>query len=96
MTVTLPTLPQWTGVDQERHKQRAIQAIAHERCVTDLTDGFCGPRDGKCQRQGSRQGECIKQAVRTGLGLKAQIMRRWRPSPPSITDQLAGVLVRRA
>ena len=63
MTVVLPTLPQWTGIDQERHKQRAIQAIAHERCVTDLTDGFCGPRDGKCQRQGSRQGECIKQAV---------------------------------
>lgn len=62
MTIVLQQLPQWTGVDQERHKKRALQAIAHERCVSDLTDGFCGPKDGQCQRQHS-PGECIRQAA---------------------------------
>jgi hypothetical protein len=57
-----------------RHRARALQAIAHERCVTDLTDGFCGPRDGKCQRARAdepntanccRQAEAILRAMET-------------------------------
>lgn len=32
----------------EKHRQRAVDAIALHLCSTDLTDGFCGPRDGKC------------------------------------------------
>lgn len=41
---------------------RALQAIAHERCVTDLTDGFCGPRDGKCRHM-APQRRCVVQAA---------------------------------
>lgn len=45
-----------------KHRARALQAIAHERCVTDLTDGFCGPRDGKCSRQNPGMRRCDAQA----------------------------------
>jgi hypothetical protein len=31
-----------------KHRERAIQAIAGHTCSTELTDGFCSPRDGKC------------------------------------------------
>ncbi len=43
-----------------KHRARALQAIANHICTTDLTDGFCGPRDGACCRQkGSwRRGGC--------------------------------------
>lgn len=34
-----------------KHRERAVQAIAEHVCSVSLTDGFCGPRDGKCQRQ---------------------------------------------
>lgn len=34
-----------------KHYARALQVIAHHRCVTDLTDGFCGPKDGLCVRE---------------------------------------------
>ncbi len=34
-----------------KHRERAVQAIAEHVCSVNLTDGFCGPRDGKCQRQ---------------------------------------------
>lgn len=30
------------------HRARAKQAMADEACSTDLTDGFCGPQDGRC------------------------------------------------
>ena len=32
----------------DKHYERAVDAIALHRCSTDLTDGFCGPRDGRC------------------------------------------------
>lgn len=32
-------------VDLEKHKARALRAIAEHICSTNLTDGFCGPRD---------------------------------------------------
>lgn len=46
------------------HRQRALQAIAKYRCSTDLTDGFCGPRDGQCHWEGkdSSVRGCIAQA----------------------------------
>lgn len=48
---------------KEKHRARALQAIAHECCVTDLTDGFCVPRDGKCQMMGKHiRGTCVGQA----------------------------------
>jgi hypothetical protein len=40
----MPSLP--------KHRARAVEQIAAHRCSTDLTDGFCGPRDGKCFWQG--------------------------------------------
>ncbi len=44
-----------------RHRARALQAIAQQRCETDLTTGFCCPRDGECSRQSSR-GSCVHSA----------------------------------
>lgn len=42
---------------------RALQAIANHRCVCDLTDGFCGPRDGECTQRGRRpRGGCNVEA----------------------------------
>lgn len=43
-----------------KHRQRAVEALASHRCNTDLTDGFCGPRDGKCHRASHR--DCMVQA----------------------------------
>jgi hypothetical protein len=57
-----------------KHRARAIQALAHERCVTDLTDGFCGPRDGVCCRpNGSR--DCVRQAKSLLGALESSGMR---------------------
>lgn len=39
----------------EKYRERVIEAIASHRCSTDLTDGFCGPRDGKCSGQGGER-----------------------------------------
>ena len=33
------------------HRERAKQSLAAHICSTDLTDGFCGPHDGVCQRR---------------------------------------------
>jgi hypothetical protein len=35
-----------------KHCERAVDAIAGHRCSTDLTDGFCGPWDGRCRYDG--------------------------------------------
>jgi hypothetical protein len=40
---------------------RALQAIAQHRCVTDLTDGFCGPSDGECRHMAPHR-KCSDQA----------------------------------
>lgn len=45
-----------------RHRARALQAIAEHRCSTDLTDGFCGPRDGRCHWQERGHRGCAAQA----------------------------------
>lgn len=33
------------------HRARAKQALAMQACACDLTDGFCGPREGRCMRE---------------------------------------------
>lgn len=48
----------------DKHHRRALAAIANHRCVTDLTDGFCGPDDHApapvtCHR---RSRDCVVQA----------------------------------
>jgi hypothetical protein len=61
-TQALAAVPQWTPERQEFHRApRALQNIAHEICATELTDGFCGPREGKCTRQ-HKPGGCIRRA----------------------------------
>ena len=48
-----------------KHRQRALAAIALHICVTDLTDGFCGPdqQTGECQRHGRHlRGTCTARA----------------------------------
>jgi hypothetical protein len=48
-----------------KHRARAVEALASHRCATDLTDGFCGPRDGKCQNPsfgGGTYRNCMIQA----------------------------------
>jgi hypothetical protein len=47
-------------VSNPKHRARAVEAIAREICSTDMTDGFCGPRDGQCPRAPIR--DCIKRA----------------------------------
>lgn len=66
VTQASTVLPAWTADDQERHRKRAIQAIAEHRCSCDLTTGFCGPRDGKCTRptaESRPDRNCIVQAT---------------------------------
>lgn len=42
-----------------KHRARALHAIANHVCLTDLTDGFCGPHDGVCCQSGRRpRGGC--------------------------------------
>jgi hypothetical protein len=48
-----------------KHRARAVQAMANHLCTTDYTDGFCGPRDGRCTKEGPRRRDCIRAA--TGL-----------------------------
>lgn len=38
-----------------KHHARALRAIATHLCATDMTDGFCQPRDGKCIGQGGER-----------------------------------------
>lgn len=48
-----------------KHRARAVECLASHRCSTDLTDGFCGPQDGKCIGQnGERPSHrnCMRQA----------------------------------
>lgn len=40
---------------EEKHRARALDAMASHFCTTDLTDGFCIPRDGKCRHNGKEQ-----------------------------------------
>lgn len=47
----------------EKHYLRALRVVAEYRCSTDLTNGFCAPRDGECQRGNPRmRGDCITSA----------------------------------
>lgn len=48
----MPSLP--------KHRARAVEAIASELCNTHFTDGFCGPRDGKCHQ--GRHVDCMRLA----------------------------------
>ena len=57
-----------------KHRARALQALAHERCVTDLTNGFCGPRDGKCFRDSNGR-SCVRQAESLLQALESSGMR---------------------
>lgn len=43
-----------------KHRARAVLELAQHRCSTDLTNGFCGPNDGKCERPDHRN--CMFQA----------------------------------
>lgn len=48
-----------------KHRVRAVQAMAGHICASDYTDGFCGPRDGVCQKgfpDRPRHRDCIKTA----------------------------------
>lgn len=59
-----------SGAIRAKHRARALQALASHRCATDLTDGFCGPRDGECfgechGRNCVRQAEGLLQALET-------------------------------
>lgn len=42
-----------------KHRARALEAIASNLCSVHFTDGFCGPRDGKCQ---GRPFDCVRLA----------------------------------
>lgn len=44
-----------------KHRSRAVEALAKHRCSTDLTDGFCSPRDARCQQRAMHR-DCMKQA----------------------------------
>lgn len=56
------------------HRARALQAIAEERCASDLTTGFCSPRDGKCQWEGAAHRACIASAASILRALETQGM----------------------
>lgn len=48
-----------------KHRSRAVEAMASHLCTTDFTNGFCGPRDGKCQRRTAAERpdrDCMKVA----------------------------------
>jgi hypothetical protein len=45
-----------------KHRARAVEQLASHRCSTDLTDGFCGPQDGKCHRGLGTYRNCVVQA----------------------------------
>lgn len=36
-----------------KHRARAVEAIARHLCSVGMTDGFCGPRDGRCCETGA-------------------------------------------
>lgn len=57
-----------------KHRARAIQALAEHRCACDLTDGFCGPRDGVCHQSGRHQ-DCVTQARGLLSALESRGMR---------------------
>jgi hypothetical protein len=45
-------IPQRSPEIAAKHRARAIDNVASHLCSTDLTDGFCGPRDGQCFNPG--------------------------------------------
>lgn len=48
-----------------KHRARAVEQLASHRCNCDLTDGFCGPRDGQCRKSGAERpgrANCMIQA----------------------------------
>ncbi|MCC6775610.1 MAG: hypothetical protein IT537_03080 [Hyphomicrobiales bacterium] len=53
--------PDLIAETRAKHRDRALQAIAEHRCATDLTNGFCTPHGGKCQRKGTR--DCCREAA---------------------------------
>ncbi len=56
---------------KEKHRARALRAIANVRCTTDLTDGFCGPRDGKCRQNNPGMRRCDAQAESILLAIES-------------------------
>lgn len=81
----------------DKHLARAIDCIATERCSTDLTDGFCGPRDGCCHRHGAR--DCVAQARSALAGLVSRgLMVVWvydKDLPPEVRSHLQRVFEER-
>lgn len=67
-----------SGAYNEKHYARAVDALAHHRCSTDLTDGFCGPRDGACAREGrlSRGARARGGCIAAAEGLLAALASR--------------------
>jgi hypothetical protein len=66
MTNRLAEILHRDDATRAKHEARALQAIANERCASDLTDGFCGPRDGACHHcnrpEGGARVTCTRQA----------------------------------
>ncbi len=81
-----------------RHRVRAVAAIAGQLCSTDLTDGFCSPRDGKCAGQNGERPDhrnCMVKAegcVRAMEGVGIKVVWMFDPilkagaHPDPITD----------
>jgi hypothetical protein len=59
-----------------KHRARAIEQLAAHRCATDLTDGFCGPRDGNCQRASALLGSDHRNCMILAEGLMQAIESR--------------------
>jgi hypothetical protein len=75
-----------------KHRARAVEAMARHRCETDKTDGFCCPRDGKCQRNldGKRDHlDCMRSAenlMRTLEGRGMSVV--WDHDPANHPDPM--------
>jgi len=61
-----------------KHRARAIEAMAKQLCETDMTNGFCCPRDGKCQRENRNPAwparDCISKAEGLLLAMEGRGM----------------------
>lgn len=74
---------------RKKHRERVIEMIASERCSTDLTDGFCGPRDGKCRYDGkSYRRDCMAQARSIMLSIESRGVRVVWIYDPAITEDI--------
>lgn len=74
---------------RKNHRERAIETIASERCSTDLTDGFCGPRDGKCRYDDHKyHPNCMRQAESIMRMIESRGVRVVWIYDPAITEDI--------